>query len=164
MLKVLAAFAAAAIFAGGGSVLAEDGTMTMELGALAVGNITTLTEGRVFWTGHFSGSAVNIGDEGPIRRAFVTCPGTNELNFVDNTSKLSGFCVLSDGAESRLLVEWTCTGTPGACVDGTGTWSNGTGKWEGYRADVTWTTQLGAALEDGSTPAYATWTINYSTP
>ena len=155
------AFVAFSICAG--SAAAEEGTMTMEFGALAVGNVTTLSEGHLFWAGHFSGAAINTSGTGPIERAFVTCPGTNELNFGANTSELPGVCVLSDGADGRIQVKWTCTGTPGTCLDGTGTWSDGTGRWKGLTADVTWTAQLGAALDAGSVPPYATWTVNYKT-
>lgn len=141
---------------------AEEGTFVANFGALAVGKVTTLTPTHLFWTGAFSGVLFDAAG-GPFDRAFVTCPGTNDMDFKAGTSILSGHCLITDGAESAIVATWACEGAPGSC-EGTGTWNDGSGKWQGWTADATFTAQLGKALEDGSVPTYAVWTVHYKTP
>lgn len=141
---------------------AEEGSFTGQFGALAVGKITTLTPTHVFWAGAFSGSLFDAAG-GPFDRASVTCPGTNDLDFGAGTSALAGYCVVSDGAESAIVVTWDCAGVPGYC-EGTATWADGTGKWQGWIAEATFTATLGKTHEDGSTSTSAVWTVNYKTP
>ncbi|MGQ0609515.1 MAG: hypothetical protein ACT4N9_00200 [Paracoccaceae bacterium] len=141
---------------------AEEVTFTGHFGALAVGQITTLTPTHVFWAGAFSGSVFDAAG-GPFDRVSVTCPGTNDLDFGAGTSVMSGYCVVSDGADSTIVATWECAGTPGSC-EGTGTWADGTGKWQGWTADATFTAQLGKTHEDGTTSTTAVWTVTYRTP
>lgn len=143
-------------------VLAEKGSFVANFGALAVGKITTLSPTHLFWTGAFSGVIFDAAD-GPMNHAFVTCPSTNDLDFAAGKGVITGKCLISDGADSTIVATFICTGAPGSC-EGTGTWADGTGKWAGWTAEVTFTGQLGKALEDGSVPTYAVWNVNYETP
>jgi hypothetical protein len=138
---------------------AEEGAFVANFGALAVGKITTLTPTQVFWSGAFSGAVFDAAG-GPFDHAFVTCPGTNDLDFAAGTSVLSGYCLVTDGADSAIVVTFSCTGAPGICADGTAAWNDGSGKWQGWTADATWTAQLGQPQEDGSISTYAVWTVN----
>lgn len=151
----LAAFAA-------GPALAETGSFVANFGALAIGKITTLSPGHLFWTGSFSGVLFDAAD-GPMNNASVTCPSTNDLDFNAGTGKIAGYCLISDG-ESSIVASYTCSGAPGTCEGGTASWGEGTGKWAGWTADVTFSGYLGKTLEDGSVPTHAIWNVNYTTP
>lgn len=143
---------------------AEEGTFQARFGFLAVGSVTPLEEGHVFWSGHFSGSLSDLSGQGPVHNAFVQCPGTNDLDLNAGTAALEGYCVVSDGGESRIFIRWNCTGRPGTCDEGRAEWTSGTGRWAGLTATATFTAQLGPALSDGSVPGYAVWDVAYAAP
>jgi len=143
--------------------IAAEGDSVINFGGLAVGNVTTLTPSHLFWAGAFSGALFDEA-HGPFDHAFVTCPGTNDLDFGAGTSVISGYCLISDGADSAIIATFACTGAPGTCEDGTATWHDGSGKWQGWTAVAKWTAQLGKALENGSVPFHANWSVHYTSP
>jgi hypothetical protein len=138
--------------------LAGEGTFVALSGALAVGKVTTLSPGHVFWTGSLSGVIFDAAG-GPMTHAQVTCPSMDDLDFNKGKAVIEGRCLISGGADSSIVATFTCSGAPGSCA-GRATCSEGTGKWVGRTAaDVTFTGQRGKALEDRSVPTYAVWTV-----
>lgn len=148
---------------GSNSASAEDGKLVATFGYLAVGTATPITDTHVFWSGHFSGSLKQDGG-GEFDGLFVQCPGINDLNFGVGSATSHGYCMIGDAStEHRIIAKWECSGAPGSC-SGTAEWIGGIGKWEGIRGSGTFTAQLGPSFSDGSTPGYAHWDIDYTTP
>ncbi|MCW5697105.1 MAG: hypothetical protein KIS96_10295 [Bauldia sp.] len=147
----------------GSAASAEEGTFSGQFGALAVGQVHTLSsETHIWWAGAFSGAFFDDAGEGLIHRAFVTCPATNEIDLAANTSKASGHCIIMDGAGSQIHLTWACEGTAAGCA-GTGVYLSGTGRWEGLTGTAVFEAAFGPILGDGQ-PTWARWEVNYILP
>lgn len=162
--KSIAASALVGILLIAQPALAADGSFTGQFGALAVGKVQALERpDHIFWSGAFSGTFFDDKGKGLIHRAWVTCPGSNTIDMAANTSKAGGYCVISDGADSKIYLTWECAGTPSGCK-GTGDWISGTGKWKGVKGKATFEAGFGPILSDGTEPTWASWDVTYSMP
>ncbi len=108
-----------------GNAEAKELKLSGIFGWLAVGSITMIDKGHVYWTGQFSGAYTDGDPNSFLNGTSWQCPGFNDVGVM-----AGGYCVITDGAGDALYAKWQNDG--GVPVShGSYTYTGGTGKFTG---------------------------------
>ena len=143
--------------------LAKSGTYTGNFGWLTVGTNHTIYEGRVLFTGQFSGTFFNDADEGFMHKAAVLCPGAYDFDFNNKVGKAQGFCMLTDADGDTAQLQWDCQGDTVEC-SGPFTWIRGTGKYQGISGTNKFQALIVGISEHGNASGYSSWQGEWKLP
>lgn len=143
--------------------LPKSGSFEGHFGWLAIGTSHTIYEGRVLFTGQFSGTFFNDAGEGFLHKAAVVCPGSYDFDFNNRVGKAQGFCSITDADGDTAQIEWKCQGDTVECP-GTQRWINGTGKYLGISGDHSFNGIIVGQSEHGNSSGYSLWQGDWNLP
>ena len=137
---------------GPGTTFAADYKMNGNFGWLAVGAVTQIDKGHLYWTGQFSGPYQDGDKSSPLSNMSWDCPGYNDFGIV-----AGGYCVMTDNAGDALYAKWPSDGTA-PHASGSFTFNGGTGKFAGATGGGKFTADfVGASHPDGNQVGYSTF-------
>ena len=150
----LAASAALTLLGTIGSAQAEEGTVEAMAPWEGEGQVFQIAPEKVIFMGAFNGIVYLQQGEGALDAMIMLCPGTQETNLKDQSTKSTGYCTFQGASGDRVFARWDCEGKAGGC-NGRMTLTGGTGQFEGITgggemAARTVLADLAANLESGS--------------
>lgn len=165
MRKITLAACLLALVAGGAHAQAmpKKGSFTGKFGWYAVGKVTELEKGRLFFTGEFSGVFFNDKAGGVMDGIGVQCPGVNEIIFGADGAKstANGVCTLIDPDGDRIYSRWAISGSfPVGTEPADWEFTGGTGKYTGIKGKNKFQCVNNPAASTG----YCKWWVNYELP
>jgi hypothetical protein len=141
----------------------KKGSFTGKFGWYAVGKVTELEKGRLFFTGEFSGVFFNDKSGGALDGIGVQCPGVNEIIFGADGGKsvANGVCTLIDMEGDRIYSRWAISGSfPVGTEPADWEFTGGTGKYAGIKATGRFDTTVLAPTNSG----FSIWNMPYELP
>lgn len=166
MIRKLLAVASLFVLAAGvahAQGMPKKGSFTGKFGWYAVGKITQLDEGHVFFSGEFSGVFFNDKPGGPMDGIGVQCPGVNDVTFgaSGGHSMANGVCVLIDTDGDKIFSRWAITGAfPVGTEPGDWEFTGGTGKYAGIKGK----NKFQCVNNPPASTGYCKWWVNYELP
>jgi len=141
----------------------KKGSFTGKFGWFAVGKVTELEKGHIFFAGEFSGVFFNDKAGGVLDGIGVQCPGVNDITFGPNgaRSAANGVCVLIDVEGDKIFSSWQIAGSfPNGTEPADWEMTGGTGKYAGIKGKNKFQCWNNPAASTG----YCKWWVNYEMP
>jgi hypothetical protein len=121
---------------------AEEGTIQATAPWTARARVFLTGARQAFLQGVFSGSLSVQSAPSALDGANLVCPTVVEADYVANTTRGEGRCVITPRSGDRLFARWTCTGTPDQSCGGRFVLIGGTGAYQGVTGEGDFTLRM----------------------
>jgi len=141
---VLGAVVSLVVLAGGGvpGARAEEHTIQATAPWTARARVFVTGARQAFLQGVFSGNLSVQSAASTLDGASLVCPTVVEADYVANTTRGEGRCVITPRSGDRLFARWTCTGTPDQSCGGRFVLIGGTGAYQGVTGEGDFTLRM----------------------
>ena len=164
-IALIAALCVAVLTTGIGNAepLPKKGTFTGKFGWYAVGKVTELEKGHVFFVGEFSGVFFNDTPGGALDTIGVQCPGANQVVFASAGAHHAGngVCTLIDTDGDKIFSTWEVRDSfPNDSAPADWQMIGGTGKYAGIRGK----NKFQCYNNTNASTGYCKWWVSYEMP
>jgi hypothetical protein len=140
-----------------GRAHAEDWKPVGQAGFFGVGKAYEIEKGHFYWVGEYAGTFFSDkGEKGLFDHAGVKCPAWVDNDLNAKTSKLAGYCIITDRDGDQAYCTFQGAGTPSR-GPGTFEWTGGTGKYKEISGSNTYVGNTTVNWPDATASGYATW-------